>query len=84
MFYIKDKKYRTHENCVHYQDGWCNLNKIKVDPKGSICPGFTPKFKKLDSNLRITKSLELKILEDKLNNIQRRIRYLKGKINNLN
>ncbi len=81
MFYLKDKKYHAHENCAHYQDGWCNLNRVKVDPKGSICPRFTPKFREIDSKVIYTKNLELKILENKLNDIQRRIRYLKIKLN---
>ena len=77
--YFNDKK--CHENCAHYQNGFCRLNRIKVDPKGPICPRFTPKYREIVSKSKYTKSIEFKILEEKLNDIQRRIRYLKGKIN---
>ena len=36
----KNQEY-THKDCVHYQNGFCKLNLIKVDPDGSVCPGFT-------------------------------------------
>jgi hypothetical protein len=83
MNYLNNKKYPLHKNCTHYQDDWCKLNRIKVDPNGPICPRFTPKFRNIDSNINISKGLDLKILENKLNNIQRKIRYLKVKINDL-
>lgn len=71
---------KCHENCAHYQNGFCRLNRIKVDPKGPICPRSTPKYREIDSKSKYIKSIELKILEEKLDDIQRRIRFLKGKI----
>jgi hypothetical protein len=82
MSSLNGSKYLAHENCVHYQDGWCKLNRIKVYPRGAICPRFIPKYRKTDSKVRYTKSFELKILEKRLNDIKKRIRYLKVKINN--
>jgi len=34
---------RTHINCVHYQNGFCFLNNIPVDPKESACQSYAPR-----------------------------------------
>ena len=34
---------QVHKKCIHYTDGFCNLNQISVDPEGISCPRFTPK-----------------------------------------
>jgi hypothetical protein len=51
-----------------------------VVPNGPICPRFTPKYKEIDSKSKYKKDTELKILEEKLDKIQKRIRHLKTKI----
>ena len=32
-----------HKNCIHYKDGFCNLNQISVNPDESACQRFAPK-----------------------------------------
>jgi len=33
----------THENCVHFKDGFCTLYGVQVDSNTPVCPSFTPK-----------------------------------------
>jgi|GEM_PF-3442301 len=33
----------THENCVHFKDGFCALHGVQVDSNTPACPSFTPK-----------------------------------------
>ena len=33
----------SHENCIHYEEGFCTLNHVSVDPNGAVCPRFMPK-----------------------------------------
>lgn len=33
----------THSDCANFRNGLCILNGVAVDPKGAVCPNFTPK-----------------------------------------
>ncbi|MFW6117149.1 MAG: hypothetical protein ACOC6G_01015 [Thermoproteota archaeon] len=36
----------THEECIHFKDGFCMLNGIPVNPHQPACPHFTPSDKR--------------------------------------
>jgi hypothetical protein len=33
----------THMTCFHYQNGFCSLNNMPVDPNGLACQSYTPR-----------------------------------------
>lgn len=36
-------KFPTHKECIHFNNGFCILNNVSVDPNQLACPNFTPK-----------------------------------------
>ena len=43
MTYSTEYGYPVHRNCLHFQNGFCTLSGVTVDPNGTACPRFTPK-----------------------------------------
>lgn len=43
MGYPTRSTFPTHSDCANFRNGQCILNGIVVDPKGAVCPHFTPK-----------------------------------------
>ena len=43
MGYPTQSTFSTHSDCAHFRNGLCILNNVAVDPKGIVCPHFTPK-----------------------------------------
>ena len=33
----------THKECAHFSDGFCVMNRVRVEPDQPACPNFTPK-----------------------------------------
>jgi hypothetical protein len=36
------KQNYLHKNCIHYKNGFCDLNQMPVNPDKPACPRFTP------------------------------------------
>jgi len=43
MGYPTRSTFPTHSDCANFRNGLCILNGVAVDPKGTVCPNFTPK-----------------------------------------
>ncbi len=47
----------THENCVHFKDGFCTLYGIAINPSTPVCPNFTPKSSAPTSQTPLTQPM---------------------------
>lgn len=89
----------THENCVHFKDGFCTLYGIQMDPNTPTCPNFTPKNSAPAPQTppthpmfqapadfppaQIPKKQEIQILEDQARMFEQQLKQIKKRLEEL-
>ena len=50
-------KLPVHKDCINFENGYCRLFNIPVDPNGPACPNFKPKIIR-ETQALVTRSYE--------------------------
>jgi len=50
-------KLPVHKDCINFENGYCRLFNIPVDPNGPACPNFKPKIGR-EAQALVTRSYE--------------------------